>query len=129
MEKDRTAICEIISQMLDNPVDGIYPTTTAFDLLEHYVSCARHEGTPGPKEELVEMTKKYNEYFNLYDAVRVNIAGLENISCDALGIEPYQHNLYELIRLLIQKIPATDQISREQLDGMMNDKEAGEWVE
>ena len=38
MDKDRTAICEIISEMLDNPDEcGIYPTSECFDQLEKYV--------------------------------------------------------------------------------------------
>ena len=44
MNIDRTAICEIISQMLDNPdINGIYPTSTAFTRLEHYCEKVRHE--------------------------------------------------------------------------------------
>ena len=44
MDKDRTAICEIISNMLDNPdKHGIYPTSTAFTRLEHYVESQRAE--------------------------------------------------------------------------------------
>jgi len=35
MNNDRTAICEIISEMLDNPTDdGIFHTTVAYDKLE-----------------------------------------------------------------------------------------------
>jgi hypothetical protein len=35
MDKDRTAICNIIGEMLDNPDgSGIYPTSRAFDKLE-----------------------------------------------------------------------------------------------
>jgi len=38
MNRDRTAICAIISQMLDNPDEqGIYPTTRTFDELEALV--------------------------------------------------------------------------------------------
>ena len=44
MDKDRTAICEIISAMLDNPGPfGIYPTSTAFTRLEHYIEGVRAE--------------------------------------------------------------------------------------
>jgi hypothetical protein len=44
MYKDRTAICNIISQMLDNPEEsGIYPTSTAYNRLEHYVNQQREE--------------------------------------------------------------------------------------
>lgn len=42
MEKDRTAICNIISEMLDNPDEcGIYGTTKAYDRLERYVEQQR----------------------------------------------------------------------------------------
>jgi len=44
MDKDRTAICNIISYMLDNPnKHGIYPTSTAFTRLEHYIESVRAE--------------------------------------------------------------------------------------
>ena len=42
MDKDRDAIHGIISQMLDNPDNsGIYPTSTAFTQLEHYIKGVR----------------------------------------------------------------------------------------
>jgi len=42
MEKDRTAICNIIGEMLDNPDEvGIYPTTKACDALETLVNDER----------------------------------------------------------------------------------------
>lgn len=44
MDKDRTTICNIISNMLDNPDQyGIYPTTKAFDELESYIEGVRTE--------------------------------------------------------------------------------------
>ena len=44
MDKDRTAICNIISDMLDNPdKHGIYPTSTAYTRLEHYIEGVRTE--------------------------------------------------------------------------------------
>lgn len=44
MDKDRTAIFEIISEMLDNPDEcGIYPTTVAYNKLEALVHGARIE--------------------------------------------------------------------------------------
>ena len=44
MDKDRTAICKIISNMLDNPdKHGIYPTSTAYTRLEHYIEGVRAE--------------------------------------------------------------------------------------
>jgi len=44
MDKDRTAICNIVSDMLDNPDEhGIYPTSTAFTKLEHYIEGVRVE--------------------------------------------------------------------------------------
>lgn len=44
MDKDRTEICKIISDMLDNPdKHGIYPTSTAFTRLEHYIESVRME--------------------------------------------------------------------------------------
>lgn len=44
MDKDRTAICKIISDMLDNPDScGIYPTSTAYTRLEHYIEGVRAE--------------------------------------------------------------------------------------
>ena len=44
MDRDRTAICQIISGMLDKPDEhGIYPTSTAFTKLEHYVEGVRAE--------------------------------------------------------------------------------------
>ena len=44
MDIDRSAICEIISEMLDNPdKHGIYPTSTAYTKLEHYINGVRYE--------------------------------------------------------------------------------------
>ena len=44
MDIDRTAICKIISDMLDSPDDnGIYPTSTAYNRLEHYIEGVRAE--------------------------------------------------------------------------------------
>jgi len=44
MDKDRTAICKIISDMLDNPGEcEIYPTSKAYDALERYVEDVRVE--------------------------------------------------------------------------------------
>ena len=44
MDKDRTVICKIISKMLENPdKNGIYPTSTAYAELEHYVEMVRCE--------------------------------------------------------------------------------------
>lgn len=42
VDKDRTQICKIISEMLDNPdKQGIYPTSTAYMRLEHYIEQER----------------------------------------------------------------------------------------
>lgn len=44
MKQDRKAICEIVSEMLDNPDEhGIYPTSTVYTRLEHYVEQVRTE--------------------------------------------------------------------------------------
>ena len=44
MNKDRTAICNIISDMLDTPDEhGIYSTSTAYTRLEHYIEGVRAE--------------------------------------------------------------------------------------
>jgi len=44
MDKDRKAICNIISEMLDNPDKiGIYPTSTAYTKFEHYIEGVRAE--------------------------------------------------------------------------------------
>lgn len=44
MNKDRAAICKIVSEMLDAPDElGIFPTTTAYDKLEALVDAARAE--------------------------------------------------------------------------------------
>lgn len=44
MNKDRKTIVKIISDMLDNPdKHGIYPTSTAFNRLEHYIESVRIE--------------------------------------------------------------------------------------
>ncbi len=44
MDKDRTTICNIISEMLDNPGEcDIYPTSTAYTKLEHYIEGVRAE--------------------------------------------------------------------------------------
>ena len=44
MNKDRIEICKIISDMLDNPdKHGIYPTSTAYARLEHYIEGVREE--------------------------------------------------------------------------------------
>ena len=43
MKRDRNKICEIISEMLDNPDKyEIYPTTVAYDKLEKYIESERH---------------------------------------------------------------------------------------
>lgn len=42
MDKDRTEICNIISEMLDNPGEcEIYPTSKAYDALEKYIEGER----------------------------------------------------------------------------------------
>ena len=44
MKRDRIAVYKIISKMLDNPDDsGIYPTSTAYTELEHYIESIRME--------------------------------------------------------------------------------------
>jgi hypothetical protein len=44
MKKDRAAICDIISEMLDSPDEnGIYPTGNAYDKLEEYIEGVRAE--------------------------------------------------------------------------------------
>lgn len=44
MNKDRKEICDIISEMLDNPDEhGLYPTTRAYDKLDTLVHAARIE--------------------------------------------------------------------------------------
>lgn len=44
MRKDRNEIYKIVSKMLDNPdKEGIYPTSTAFIELEHYIESVRAE--------------------------------------------------------------------------------------
>jgi hypothetical protein len=44
MDKDRTEICRIISEMLDNPREcEIYPTSKAYDELEKYIEGIRIE--------------------------------------------------------------------------------------
>ena len=44
MDIDRTKICEIISEMLDNPDEaGIYPTSTCYARLECYCELIRVE--------------------------------------------------------------------------------------
>ena len=41
-KQDRAIICEIISEMLDNPDEyELYPTTRAYDRLEEYVKSVR----------------------------------------------------------------------------------------
>jgi len=42
MDSDRSEICRIISEMLDNPdKNGIYPTTKAYDDLKEFVQSVR----------------------------------------------------------------------------------------
>jgi len=44
MDKDRKIICDIISDMLDNPNEHeIYPTSTAYTRLEHYIEQVRSQ--------------------------------------------------------------------------------------
>jgi len=44
MKKDRKVICDIVSDMLDLPDEhGIYPTSTAYNKLEHYIESVRAE--------------------------------------------------------------------------------------
>lgn len=41
---DRGVICKIISEMLDNPdKSGVYPTSTCYTRLEHYIKQVRME--------------------------------------------------------------------------------------
>ena len=43
-DKDRTAICNIVSEMLDSPdKSGIYPTTVCYEKLEQLIEEARTE--------------------------------------------------------------------------------------
>ena len=52
---DRAVICEIISEMLDNPDEhGTYPTTRAFDKLEEYIKFIRTVEVP----EILNKTRK-----------------------------------------------------------------------
>lgn len=53
------------------------------------------------KEEMEEL---YNKFFNLRHELAVQEAGLKNILCDALGIEAYQHSLYELVKMAVPHI-------------------------
>ena len=47
MDKDRKVICDIISEMLDNPDEHeIYPTANAYNKLEKYVEAQRIEAIP-----------------------------------------------------------------------------------
>ncbi len=44
MIKDRTVICDIISEMLDNPDEhGLYPTSVCFEKLNKYIESQRIE--------------------------------------------------------------------------------------
>ena len=43
MKKDRTEICKIISDMLDNPDQGLFNTSTCYLRLEHYIEGVRME--------------------------------------------------------------------------------------
>jgi len=44
VDKDRTAIYKIIINMLDNQdTNGIYPTSTCYAQLEHYIEGVRSE--------------------------------------------------------------------------------------
>lgn len=44
MDKDRKAVCKIVSEMLDNQGDdGIFPTSTLYARLEHYIEGVRAE--------------------------------------------------------------------------------------
>ena len=57
MNKNRAVICEIISEMLDNPDEnGIYPTTIAYNKLEDLVKEARLETTELPRAANGEKT-------------------------------------------------------------------------
>ena len=67
MNKDREAICKIISKMLDNPdKSGIYPTSTAYTELEHYIESVRSDeiyDVRGEREKCLDALRQiYAEY-------------------------------------------------------------------
>lgn len=78
MDKDRTEICKIISEMLDNPdKHGIYQTTRAYDKLEEYIKqerimavgwthadcCATlDKGKDYRKSDIADILKRVNSY-------------------------------------------------------------------
>lgn len=54
---DRAKICDIISEMLDNPKEGIYPTTRAYDKLEMLISSTRTE----EMERIVKIIRRVDD--------------------------------------------------------------------
>lgn len=69
--------------------------------VEHLdVSVIREESA----DELAEMKEQYLKYFNLHHTLAVNEAGIKGILCDALKIEHYQHDLYELSQMVTKEL-------------------------
>ncbi len=63
MDKDRTEICKIISEMLDNPDEyGIYPTSIAYTKLEEYIEEIRIEAIGWAHADACVTLDKGNDY-------------------------------------------------------------------
>jgi hypothetical protein len=63
MDKDKKVICDIISNMLDNPDNtGIYPTGTAYTMLEHYIEEVRAEAIGWAHADACIMLDKGMDY-------------------------------------------------------------------
>ena len=80
MDKDRTEICKIISEMLDNPdKHGIYPTSTAYTKLELYIEGERAKAIGWTHANACSALDKGNdprlqEVPDILDRARINLA-------------------------------------------------------
>lgn len=63
MNDDRKIICDIISEMLDNPDKcGIYPTTRCYDKLEQYIKDIREKKVGKKIEVIIEILERNGDY-------------------------------------------------------------------
>ena len=80
MNKDREAICKIVSKMLEAPGrNGLYPTSTAYTELEHYIEGMRLEAIGWMHTEACTMLDRGDdprivEVPDIYSRARADLA-------------------------------------------------------
>ena len=78
MDKDRIAICKIISEMLDNPDKyGIYPTSTAYSKLELYIEGERMQAIGWAHADACIALDKGKDYRDKYVPEILNRAKID----------------------------------------------------